>query len=109
MLNLVDVCIDEESAVHNQKSKDMLLSCEKLIDFSKKWPPSKSFVDSMIIHFIIEMIKNNDVPFHVLKKIYRKQNVKRITQGYRIQKVFSQIALFNFLLAYGLVSLHLRK
>lgn len=88
-----------DSAVHTTKSKDMLLSCEKLIDLSKEWPTSKSFIDKMIVHFIIGMIKNNDVSYKILKGIYKSQNVGHFYTRNRLQTFFKKIAQINFYLA----------
>lgn len=98
-----------ESAVHNSKSKDMLLSCEKLIEFSKIWPTSKSFIDKMIVNFIIEMLKNNDVSYKILKEIYKSQNVGHFHTGYRLQVFFKKIAQINFYLACWFTSKYFQK
>lgn len=99
----------EDSAVHNSKSKDMLLSCKKLIELSKEWPPSKSFIDKMIVNFIIEMLKNNDVSYKILKEIYKSQNVGHFHTGYRLQVFFKKIAQINFYLACWFTSKYFQK
>lgn len=89
----------QDSAVHSSKSKDMLLSCRDLIGFSKNWPVLKSHVDSMIEIFILEMIKNNDVPYKTLKEIYREQGVISNNHTQVIMKIFSVLVNLNFYLA----------
>ena len=98
-----------DSAVHTSKSMDMLLSCEKLIDLSKEWPSSKSFIDKMIVDFIIGMIKNNDVSHEILKGIYKSQNVGNFYAGYKLQTIFKKIAQINFNLACRLTSKYFQK
>lgn len=99
----------EESAVHNQKSKDMLLSCKYLISLSKDYPAVKGHVDSMIVLFIIEMIRNHDVSYRIMRQIYKEQHVGKVATGYKIQRLFPKLASVNFSFACFLVSLYLKK
>ena len=92
-----------DSAVHNSKSEDMLLSCDYLIEFSQQWPSCKYHVDSLIIFFILSMIKNGDVSCSSLRSIYEKQNIKVLKSGSQSQIIFSVIAVLNFKLAYFVV------
>lgn len=96
----------EDSAVHTSKSKDMLLSSEKLIEMSKRWPSSKSLVDKMIVLFVIDMIKNNDVPYETLKNIYDIQNVRTFDDGFRLQRLFPKVARLNFFFACWITSMY---
>jgi hypothetical protein len=98
-----------DSAVHTSKSKDMLLSCEKLVELSKEWTPSKSFIDTMIVNFIIEMIKNNDVSYKILKEIYKSQNIGHFYTRNRLQVLFKKIAQINFYLACWLTSKYFQR
>lgn len=98
-----------DSAVHAPKSEDMLKSCEYLISCSKEWFASKSFIDSMIVLFIIDMIKNNDVPYKKLKCIYKKQNVNNFIGVSKFQQLFPKIAKINFYVACLLTKLYLGK
>lgn len=98
----------EDSAVHTSKSKDMLLSSEKLIEMSKRWPSSKSLVDKMIVLFVIDMIKNNDVPYDTLKNIYDIQNVRTFDDGVRLQRLFPKVARLNFFFACWITSMYFR-
>lgn len=98
-----------DSAVHTSKSSDMLLSCKKLIALSKEWPASKSFIDKMIVHFIIGMIKNNDVSYKILRDIYKSQNVGHFYASFRLQRIFKKIAQINFYLACWLTSKYFQK
>lgn len=88
-----------DSAVHTPKSEDMLKSCEYLIEFGSHWPVLKSHIDSMIIIFIFDLIKNNDVSYRILKKIYIKQNVIINKKTSRILNLFSKMAKISFTLA----------
>lgn len=88
-----------DSAVHTPKSEDMLKSCEYLIEFGSHWPVLKSHIDSMIIIFIFDLIKNNEVSYRKLKKNYRKQNVIINKQTSRILNLFSKIEKISFTLA----------
>ena len=97
-----------DSAVHTSKSNDMLISCEYLIKISQEWNASKKFIDRMIIVFIINMIKNGDVSYKILKQIYVKQNVSKIHANLRSVKIFSLFARFNFNFAYWITSLYLK-
>lgn len=97
-----------DSAIHTQKSNDMLLSCEYLMKFSQDWLISKSFVDNMIVQFIIHMIENGDVPYKTLKGIYKKQKICKIDSSYRLQHLFSKLATYNFALAYCIISLYFK-
>ena len=88
-----------DSVVHTPKSEDMLKSCEKLIAFGKDWKILKSHIDIMIIIFIFDLIKNNDVPYRKLKKIYRVQNIIINQQASPILRFFSRIEKISFTLA----------
>lgn len=99
----------EESVVHNQKSKDMLLSCKYLISLSKDYPAVKGHVDSMIVLFIIEMIRNHDVSYRIMRQIYKEQDVGKVATEYKIQRLFPKLASVNFSFACFLVSLYLKK
>ena len=96
----------EDSAVHIPQSKDMLLSCEKLIEFSNNWPVSKSVIDKVIVLFIIDMIKNNDVSYRMLKNIYKRQKVENCNSVYKQQRLFPRIAKFNFNFACIIIRLY---
>ena len=98
----------EDSAVHNQKSKDMLLSCKYLISLSNDYPAAKAHIDNMIVLFIIEMLKNNDVPYRTLGKLYKSQCVDKVTDGSRIYQIFPKLAVFSLPLACLMVSLYMR-
>ena len=69
-----------DSAVHTPKSEDMLKSCEYLIEYGSHWYVMKSHIDSMIVKFIVDIIKNNDISYKILKSIYQKQKVKSLVQ-----------------------------
>lgn len=98
-----------DSAVHTPKSEDMLKSCEYLISCSKEWFASKSFIDSMIVLFIMDMIKNNDVPYKKLKCIFNKQNVNNFIGVSKIQQLFPKFAKINFYVTCLLTKLYLGK
>lgn len=97
-----------DSAVHTPKSEDILKSCDAMISFSKEWSTTKSFIDSMIVLFIMDMIKNNDVPHKILKAIYYKQKVGKINGVTNSQRLFPKLALINFSFAYLFTKLYLR-
>lgn len=88
------------SAVHNPQSKDILNSCEYLINFSKEVPMVKPLIDSDILRFIIELIKNADVPYLTIKKLYEKQEVNEPMYDSTLQNLFFRIAKINFRLSY---------
>lgn len=98
----------EDSAIHTSKSKDMLLSCKCLMDLSQEWPIVKSFVDRMIVLFIMNMIKNGDVPYRVLMSLYKKQNIKKLNSGFKFQRIFPRIATINFSFAYVFTLIYLK-
>ena len=98
-----------DSAVHTPTSEDMLKSCEYLISCSKEWFASKSFIDSMIVLFIMDMIKNNDVPYKKLKCIYNQQNVNNFIGVSKFQQLFPKFAKINFYVACLLTKLYLGK
>lgn len=99
----------EDSAVHTPRSEDMLRTCEQLIEFGKEWSIIKSHIDAMIVLFIIDMIKNDDVPYMFLMNIYNKQNVKAVYKGFRLQRFFPKMAQLNFYLACWITSKLIRK
>lgn len=95
-----------DSAVHTPKSEDMLKSCEYLIEFGSHWPVLKSHIDSMIIIFIFDLIKNKDVPYGTLKNIYDRQNVRNCDDGFRLQRLFPKVARLNFFFACWITSIY---
>lgn len=97
------------SAVHTSKSVDMVQSCDYLIKLGLDWPVLKSHVDSMIVLFIIDMIKNNDIPYKALKKIYDKQGVTDINSNYKLQKYFPKLAKLSFYFSCWITGIYLRK
>lgn len=96
------------SAIHTSKSNDMLISCEYLIKISQEWVSSKNYIDNMIIVFIIDMIKNDDISYNTLKQIYEKQNISKIHANLKSVKIFSLFARFNFNFACWITSLYLK-
>lgn len=98
-----------DSAIHTAKSIDILKSCDTMVALSKDWPNAKSFIDSMIILFIMDMIKNDDVPYSKLKSIFQKQNISKFIGVSKFQQIFPQIARINFHFACFLVKFYLRK
>lgn len=88
-----------DSAVHTPKSEDMLKSCDELMAFGKDWKILKSHIDSMIMIFIFDLIKNNDVPYRKLKKIYREQNIIINQQTSPILRFFTKVEKISFTLA----------
>lgn len=96
------------SAVHTAQSEDMLISCEALIHFSHEWPIAKSYIDSMIILFIVDMIKNDDVPYNQLKKIYKEQRVSQVDSKSKLIYLFPKLARINFYIACCVVALYIR-
>lgn len=97
-----------QSAVHNSQSKDMLISCEKLIKASTEWPVIKEHVDSIVVNFILTMIKNNNVSYKLLEKIYKSQKVKMYTNLHGISYIFSKLAKMNFIMACVLTNFYLK-
>ena len=97
-----------ESAVHNSQSKDILLSCENLVKASAEWPVIKEHVDSMVINFILDMIKNNNIPYKLLEKIYKTQDVKMNTNFHGICYIFYKISKINFKMACVLTFIYLK-
>lgn len=88
------------SAVHTPKSEDMLKSCEYLIKFSKEFPMIKPPIDSAVVRFIMELIKNADVPYSTLKMLYERQKVKGPMYESILLKLFFNIAKISFRLSY---------
>ena len=87
------------SAVHNSQSKDILLSCENLIKASTEWPVIKEHIDSMVVNFILDMIKNNNVPYKLLEKTYNTQDVKMNPDFHGICYIFYKLSKINFKMA----------
>ena len=89
----------EGSAVNTPQSKSLLLTSEYFMKFLQEWPEIKAYVDSMIVLLVINMVRNNDVPYSVLKDIYCKQEVLGVQNGSPLQKAFPVLAKINFYLA----------
>lgn len=98
----------DDSAVHTPKSEDMLKSCDILMAFGKEWSVIKSHIDAVIVQFIINMIKNNNVRYSRLKEIYINQRVKNINSKYGLQRIFPRLAKLNFYFACWIINLYLR-
>lgn len=89
----------EGSAVNTPQSKSLLLTSEYFMKFLQEWPEIKDYVDCMIVLLVINMVRNNDVSYSVLKDIYRKQEVRGVQNGSPLQKSFPVLAKINFHLA----------
>ena len=98
-----------DSAVHTPKSDDMLKSCEYLIEFGSHWSVLKPHIDSMIIKFIVDMIKNNDISYKILRSIYLKQNVKNFSGSCRSQRLFPKLARLNFYIACCIIRFYMKR
>lgn len=96
-----------DSAVHSNKSKDMLLSCRYMTSFSREWSEAKQVIDNAIVLFITEMITNKDVSFEILQDIYKSQNVKKVTDGNIHKKIFPLLSKIDIILACYIMSLFL--
>jgi len=84
-------------ATHNSKSEDMIKSCNALILFSGKWSIYKRQVDSMVVYFIISIIRNNDISINIIYNIYKKANILNNKMLYSRDKlIFIKLARLNF-------------
>ena len=77
------------SAVHNQKSSDLIAACNELIKL-KEWKPATQFIDTMCIVFLIDIIKSGDVATVDIIRIYN-----RCTTQYILPSVPKSVVLFS--------------
>lgn len=99
---------NRESATHNSKSQDMLLSCDYLYSFSKEWNAAKEHIDYIIVLFIIAMLRNKDVSYKRLKYIYSRQNIGVLKHGPMYQIFFSLFAKLNFYVSCKMITLYIK-
>lgn len=65
---------NDNSAVHNKRSMDMLNSCNELIKFASTWAPAKKFTDSMCLVLILDIISNRDIDLKIIYDLYKRVN-----------------------------------
>ncbi len=95
---------NEESATHHQKSEDMLLTCNAMIEFIRFSPLFKEHFDNLIIDFVTSMIENGDVSADSVVRIYKEAKIKSYSLTRTKAKMFYNISKFSPRMAYWAVS-----
>lgn len=86
------------SATHNQKSRDMLLSAYELSRVGNEM--FSKHINSTISSFIVSMVVNGDVPCRHLRRLYNQIEWTPIKYGSRLLKMFTVLASVNFTIAF---------
>lgn len=95
---------NESSATHNSKSIDIIQSCNALIHLGESWLPTKRYIDTMILTFIVDMIKNADVKVNHLTYIYKKAKINFCGNVCKSVKLYYHCAKLNSFMAFWVVS-----
>ena len=98
--------INENSATHNVKTKDVLFSILKFTELNEAYPQYKYQIDDQVVQFIFAVLKNNAQSEYmdVLKMFYDAQQPKISFYHTRKKNIFIMIANWNFKFACQLFS-----
>lgn len=86
-------------ATHNQKSNDLLKACNALIGVGESWSVCKKHVDSEILTFILDIIRNNNTKISVLASLYKRANIGTVEAYTGSCKFFLRVARYSPLVA----------
>lgn len=96
------------SATHTQKSTELIKTCRALAEFSKDWPLSKNHIDTEILIFIVDLIKNADVSKSEITSLYRNAKIRTNNEQTGSCKLFNKIAKINPKLACLILSMYFK-
>lgn len=96
---------NENGAVSLSKSLDMLYSSRALIEYKKNclFIP---MIDRILLLFIIEIIRNRDIPYVSVKQLYLSCEIQCTNRATPFCKLFHFLAKVSFKLAYGATQLY---
>lgn len=73
--------LNENSAVHNARSQDILNSCNSLIKFKERYPIFKEHIDHQINSFCTTLLYNGDVPTNQILQMFDGSNIKTVSNA----------------------------
>lgn len=91
--------LNPNSAIHNSKTSDMIISALALTHYRDMNMMFSRKINKVLLLFIIDIIRNNDLPVNDIVKLYDNLNINDCTLALKSGKLFYYIARISTYMA----------